>query len=235
MSPAALIVGNGPSSKRWSLNKIEDRFGPIGSISRMNHFYITDAFGTEVDDLFFSVTDESLIANIYHCIDGKKFTVKNINTPIAPHNLGAITFLNNINIRNFWKDLVIDEFFASIYMRGSTVKLPTTGLQALHHRLVAGEREFVVTGIDFYTGDIRYADQAAMEELDLGHSNLTGYEIGAHSLQDDLNYLLHLSRAYEFSVKVLCAPPAWRQFGDMLARFGITSVHIDIVEGEDAT
>lgn len=223
-----LLVGNGPSAGLHDLVSVRARVGEHDRIARMNHFYVGENFGRHADDLFFAVDEPSLIANLYGVLSSGQRTVSRLVTPLSRQKLGPLSFLD-VEVVHPWARFPTSDFFNSIYIRGSREHLPTTGLQALHFYLTVGVRRFTAVGLDFYSSPVRYAHIDEVKKHRIGHHHLDGYEANAHSLQDDMNYLLHLGREFEFSVDVLSAPTPWIMFRDMAERMGIRGAEFNIL------
>jgi len=219
MTQHVLLIGNGPSGESHTLTTIREMAGDFDRIARCNHFYVGENFGRHVDDLFFAVDNESLFSGIYSSITSGKKSVQRFMTPLQSTRLGFLTYLD-VEIINFWRFLLEDDYFSSIYIRGSNHKLPTTGMQALHYYLTQGVKIFSVVGIDFYTSQNRYAFSREVNSRRLGDFNVIGYEDKAHSKQDDFLYFLHLAKKYDFTVNVLSAPAPWDELRSLTRQFG---------------
>jgi hypothetical protein len=209
----ALLVCNGPSSKRMRVPHDLDRY----TICRVNFFFLEDRplAGGRVDHLFWAANEPAFYDHLSEVLATRRYSVTEFNCPIAPRDMkytnGAVLdrpFFSAEQLVDHWVPISRHLNLARAQMQRP---LPTTGLQALAFLAAIGHREIAIAGMDFYANpQDRYAFTVPDEikaKLDPKHLK-AGYEKNAHTLHADSTYLrLILEEFPDLKIEMLSDMP----------------------------
>ena len=178
-----VIGGSGPSLARTEIERIPKE----ASIVRINNFFFEDCYylGRKVDCVYFSADPRALrfyVATLHDLIDRGLYDVGGT----ASHSKAASALFPPDPFE--FAKVVDGEVRAMIEAhRGGGSILPSSGVMAMLYAVRSGARRLLLSGIDFYEPDQKYAFPLPPRLHSLLEPNLepSGYDSKLHSADLD--------------------------------------------------